>query len=315
MKKYHLICYLFFLFLSLTTKGQQIIFTPQWIPQSQFAGYYVALAKGFYKEAGVDVVIQHPSASNPAVKRLKEGSCNITTLQLLQAMVEIDKGTPLINILQTSQRNSLMIVSRTDSIRTFKDLKGKKVGVWKAGFGELGYIIDSEQQLDIQWIPFVQGINLFIAGAIDATLGMSYNEYLQIRASGLGNKPTISFAESSYDFPEDGVYVNASFYQRYPKQVKAFAEASKRGWEWVHQHSDEALEIVMQMVQAAKVPTNRILQKWMLEEILKQQCRKGETTPSFELEKDKVDHLSKLLIKYKYIHSPISWEQLKGGQP
>lgn len=315
MTKYHIISYFILLFLSLTTEGQQIVFTPQWLPQSQFAGYYVAQEKGFYKEEGIEVIIQHPSPSNPAVKRLQENSSNIITLQLLQAMVEIDKGTPLIHILQTSQRNGLMIISRSSTIKTFKDLKGKKVGVWKAGFGELGYIIDSEQQLNIQWIPFIQGINLFIAGAVDATLGMSYNECLQIRASGFENNSTISFAESSYDFPEDGVYVSSSFYKRFPKQVKAFVTASKRGWEWVHEHPEEALDIVMKMIHHEKVPANRIHQKWMLEEILKQQCKKGEYSPSFNLEQDKVVHLSELLLKYNYIHSPISWEKLKGGKP
>lgn len=77
-----------------------------------------------------------------------------------------------------------MIVSRSDTIRTFSDLRGKKVGVWKAGFGELGYMVDSDMELNIQWIPFLQGMNLYISGAVDATLAMSYNEYLQIQVSG-----------------------------------------------------------------------------------------------------------------------------------
>ena len=53
---------------------RRIVFSPQWTPQSQFAGYYVAQAKGFYKEVGLDIVIDHPSASNPALNRLREGS-------------------------------------------------------------------------------------------------------------------------------------------------------------------------------------------------------------------------------------------------
>ena len=41
----------FMLLASITMKAQQIVFTPQWTPQAQFAGYYVAFDKGFYEEA------------------------------------------------------------------------------------------------------------------------------------------------------------------------------------------------------------------------------------------------------------------------
>ena len=131
-------------------QAQRIVFTPQWTPQSQFAGYYVAQEKGFYKEAGVDVDFQHPSASYSALNRLMEGSSDMITQQLTQAMIGIDRGIHMVNVLQTSQQNALVLVGRSDSIRTIEDLKKKKVGVWKAGFGELAYIMDAEKKLNIQ---------------------------------------------------------------------------------------------------------------------------------------------------------------------
>ena len=195
-------------------QAQRIVFTPQWTPQSQFAGYYVAQEKGFYKEAGVEVDFQHPSASYSAANRLLEGSSDIITQQLVQAMILIDRGMPIVHVLQTSQRNSLVLVSRSDTLRTFDDLKGKKVGVWKSGFGDLAYIMDSEKNLDIQWIPYLESVDIFLSGAIDATLAMSYNEFLKIRVAGHEDKPVIRFSETEYDYPEDGLYVSTDFYQR-----------------------------------------------------------------------------------------------------
>lgn len=307
--------YVVFLLLlkGMVANAQRIVFTPQWTPQSQFAGYYVAQEKGFYKEAGVEVDIKHPSASYSAYNRLLEGSSDIITMQLLQAMVEIDRGMPLVNVLQTSQHNGLMIVSRSDSIHSFQDLKGKKVGVWRVGFGDLGYIVDTDMNLNIQWIPFIQNINLYVSGAIDATLSMSYNEYLQIRSAGFEDMPTISFADSDYDFPEDGVYVTAEYYQRYPEKVKAFVEASRRGWEWVHKHPEETIDIVMKMVEKEKIPTNRIIQEWMLKEIIRLQCDVAGKEPSFELNRKKLDKLNELLIKHRRIRRIITFEELKGG--
>ena len=294
-------------------QAQRIVFTPGWTPQSQFAGYYVAMEKGFYREAGVEVEIKHPSASYSAFNRLFEGSADIITLQLLQAMVEIDRGMPLVNILQTSQHNSLLVVSRRDSIRKLEDLRGKKVGIWKAGFGELGQMLDIEYGLNIEWIPFLQQVNLYVSGAVDATLAMGYNEHLQIIAAGFGDSPVIRFADYGYDFPEDGVYVTTDFYRRYPEQVEAFARASCKGWEWAHRHPEEALEIVMKMVRQENVATNPIHQRWMLEETLRLQCDTQGGTPSFQLNPEKVNALSDFLLKHRRIRRPVSSEKLKGG--
>jgi NitT/TauT family transport system substrate-binding protein len=300
--------------LSLIGRAQRIVFTPQWTPQAQFAGYYVAFDKGFYKEAGVDVDMQHPSASYSAFNRLFEGSSDIITQQLVQAMVEIDRGIPLVNILQTSQQNGLMLVSRTDSIRTLDDFRGKKVGVWKVGFGDLVYMMDVDKEMNIQWVPFLEGMNLYISGALDGTLAMSYNEYLQIRVSGHENKPFVRIRDTEYDFPEDGVYVTIDFYRKNKDKVNAFVEASKRGWEYAHEHPEEALDIVMKWVEKEQVHTNRLHQQWMLEEILRLQCKKGQEKPTFELDALTVSKLSDLLLKHRRIHAPINLKKLKGGE-
>lgn len=63
------------------------VFTPQWTAQAQFAGYYVAETLGFYKDAGVNVRIEHPSVTQPAMSRLRKNDCQATTLQLCQALL------------------------------------------------------------------------------------------------------------------------------------------------------------------------------------------------------------------------------------
>ena len=110
------------------TAQEKFIFTPQWTAQAQFAGYYVALDMGFYKEVGLDVEIIHPSATLTAINRIRSNESHATTLQLCQAMEIIDRGIPLVNILQTSMNNSMVIVSR----RGVNPLtqKGERIGIW-----------------------------------------------------------------------------------------------------------------------------------------------------------------------------------------
>ena len=87
MKKYVISCVALLMCLGAWgQKSSKIVFTPQWTAQSQFAGYYVAQEKGFYREAGVDVEIVHPSVTQSAMTRMFNKSSQATTLQLCQAL-------------------------------------------------------------------------------------------------------------------------------------------------------------------------------------------------------------------------------------
>lgn len=303
-----------FIMTSVMSFGQEkVIFTPQWTAQSQFAGYYVALEKGFYKDAGLDVVFVHPSTSNSSINQIKNGHSDFVTMQLQQAMIQINEGVELVNILQTMQNSSLLIMPRHEDIKSIYDLKGKRVGIWKAGFGEYVRMIDKERNLDIEWVPFIQNINLFISGVIDATLATSYNEILQIRAAGYDISTAIKVADDKeFNLPEDGLYVTLDYYKNNPEIVKAFAEASRKGWVWVEENTEEALDIVMKVAYENQIATNRTLQKWMLEEVLRLNRDKETGVTTYELKEEDVNKLSELLVRHGAIQNTISYETITG---
>lgn len=294
--------------------AQQIVFTPQWLPQSQFAGYYVALEKGFYKEAGLDVVIEHTSSSDNAQNRLREGKCNAITMNVFDAIFNIDQGMEVVNVLQTALHTGLVIVPRNNDIKKLKDLSGKRVGIWRTHYYELSQIVNEDYDLNIEWIPFVQSVNLYISGAVDATMAMIYNEAYHIYASGFENVSFISLADYGYDFPEEGVYFTKEYYEKYPDKAKAFAEASRRGWEWTHEHPDEALDIVMKVIEKNNLPAGRQHQKWMLNEILRLQCDSISGKPTFELDENKVMQINELLIRYNRINDVVTKSRITGGR-
>ena len=304
---------LMLLFLS-DVDAQQIVFTPQWLPQSQFAGYYVALEKGFYKEAGLDVVIEHTSSSDNAQNRLREGKCNAITMNVFDAIFNIDQGMEVVNVLQTALHTGLVIVPRNNDIKKLKDLSGKRVGIWRTHYYELSQIVNEDYDLNIEWIPFVQSVNLYISGAVDATMAMIYNEAYHIYASGFENVSFISLADYGYDFPEEGVYFTKEYYEKYPDKAKAFAEASRRGWEWTHEHPDEALDIVMKVIEKNNLPAGRQHQKWMLNEILRLQCDSISEKPTFELDENKVMQINDLLIRYNRINDVVTKSRITGGR-
>lgn len=289
---------------------EKFIFTPQWSAQAQFAGYYVAQEKGFYDEVGLSVEIVHPSLTQTAMKRIKNKESHATTLQLFQAMEIIDGGIELVNILQTSMNNALVIVSR----RGVNPLtqKGARVGIWTSGTSDLALCVNMKEHLDYEWVPFASNVNLYVAGAVDATVAMSYNEYYQLLQTGLplDEKCVYRLSEHGYNFQEDGVYMTREYYDAHREQAKKFAQASRKGWEWAASHPDETLDIVMKYVQENHIVTNRILQKLMLEEILRLQVDHDSGKREFRLRPDMVKKVSKLMMECKMLKHEITYEQL-----
>lgn len=295
---------------TVAAQDETIVFTPQWTAQAQFAGYYVAEAKGFYREAGVKVRIEHPSATQSAITRLRRNMCQATTLQLCQALEIVDEGIPLINILQTSMNNAMVIVSARGKNPLTQ--KGARVGIWCVDFGQLAICMSIKDHLDYQWVRFAQNVNLFVAGALDATLAMSYNEYYQLLQAGmeLTDKNVYRFCDHGYNVQEDGVYMTRDYYVKHKEQAKRFAQASRKGWEWTVQHPDEALDIVMQYVEKEHIATNRVMQRLMLKDVLRLQVDRESKKREFRLRPDMVKFANRLMAENKMLSSEVTYEQL-----
>ena len=308
---------IFLLFVTMLTTAQTasaqdetFVFTPQWTAQAQFAGYYVAEAKGFYREAGVNVRIEHPSSTQPAMNRLRKNLCQATTLQVCQAMEIVCDGIPLVNILQTSMNHAMVIVSARGKDPLSQ--QGATVGVWSVGFGQLAICMSFREKLDYQWVRFAQNVNLFVAGALDATLAMSYNEYYQLVQAGIemNEKNVYRFCDHGYNVQEDGVYMVRDYYETHKDQARKFAEASRKGWEWAAQHPEETLDIVMQYVDREHIATNRVMQRLMLTEVLRLQVDRESKKREFRLRPDMVQLASRMMVENHMIDREIKYSEL-----
>jgi NitT/TauT family transport system substrate-binding protein len=292
------------------SQAEPLVFVPQWSAQAQFAGYYVAEVKGFYREAGVNVKIVHPSTTQPAMSRMLNNECQATTLQLCQAMELVDEGIPLVNILQTSMNNAMVIVSARGKDPLTQ--RGERVGIWSVGFGQLAICMSIKEGLDYEWVRFAQNVNLFLAGALDATLAMSYNEYYQLVQAGIQmmDKNVYRFCDHGYNVQEDGVYMRRDYYQRHREEARRFAEASRKGWEWAVAHPDETLDIVMDYVNKEHIATNRVMQKLMLVEVLRLQVDRESGMREFRLRPDMVSRASHLMHENGMLEREVTYEEL-----
>lgn len=230
----------------------------KWVPQAQFAGYFVAEAKGFYDEENLDVEIL-PGGPNIAPEQvIAGGGADVIVTWMAAGLSARDKGVPLVNIAQPFKRSGLMLICPSEkNINSPADFPGKTLGVWffgneypffawmnKEGIptdGSAGGVNVLQQSFDIQ--PMIQG-------QADCISVMTYNEYGQALDAGYGpdNLTIFNYTEMGNDLLEDGLYVmqdrldDAAFVD----QMTRFVRASMKGWQYALDNPEEAAEIVVE---------------------------------------------------------------------
>ncbi|HZP99295.1 MAG TPA: ABC transporter substrate-binding protein [Reyranella sp.] len=229
----------------------------KWVTQAQFAGYYVAKAKGFYSEAGLDVTINPggPDVAPPQV--IAGGGADVVIDWMPSALASREKGVPLVNIAQPFKRSGLELTCRAETgIKTPADLKSHTIGVWFGGneYPFLSWM--SKLGLKTDGSPggvkvLKQGFNVdpLVQKQADCVSTMTYNEYWQVIDAGF--KPSqlvvFNYTDQGVATLEDGLYVmepklkDPAFVARMAKFVKA----SMKGWEYAGKHVDEATKIVL----------------------------------------------------------------------
>ena len=302
---------------SAAASGQSLTsmrFRPQWTAQAQFAGYYVAAEKGFFKEEGIALQIDHLplNSTESSLDALLRGDVDVISNQLIPSIVARSQGHKIVNILQVSQNSALMCVSHSP-ITAPDVLHGHRVGRWKSGFHELAEIFFNDEHVEVEWVPFIRSINLFVSGAVDATLCYSYSEYFELLLAMGEINPicTMRFSELGYNIPEDGVYVTEQYYNSPKELLAGFARAVRKGWDYAREHREEALDIVMREIEKNNVSSNRYMQKLMLDEILRLQL--NPITSEYDYAPVDVtlyDYLQKGLVSNGNIKAPVEYGSL-----
>jgi NitT/TauT family transport system substrate-binding protein len=256
-----------------------------WYPQAQFAGYYYAQEKGFYKELGLTIEIIYGTVTTPSSHIIKTGDFDFATLWLSTAMQLKEAKVPLQLLAQTNQSSALMLVSHKGrGVDRLEEFNGKKIGIWSGDFELQPLSLLSRNNIEMNVITINNSINLFLRGGVDVCMAMWYNEYHEILSAGIREEDLNVFRMSDYgmNFPEDGIYVNEKLAWNRPGMCKKFIEASLRGWMAAFDDIEGTLDILEKACNKAGVPFSRAHQRWMLncfrELLVHPRTRKIETT-------------------------------------
>ena len=229
----------------------------KWVTQAQFAGYYVAAAKGLYKDAGLDVTINPggPDVAPPQV--IAGGGADVVIDWMPSALASREKGVPLVNISQTFKRSGLELTCRKDTgIKTPADFKNKTLGVWFGGneYPFLSWMAKLKLKTDgspggVKVIK--QGFNVdpLLQKQADCISTMTYNEYWQVIDAGYKPDQLVVFKYSDEGVAtlEDGLYALEPKLKdpAFVAKMAKFVQASEKGWDWAKKNDKEAAKIVI----------------------------------------------------------------------
>ena len=241
-----------------THAGDKFTLQTKWVTQAQFAGYYVALEKGYYDDEGLDVTIKSggPDIAPPQV--IAGGGADILIEWMPAALASREKGLNLVNIAQPFKRSGMMLTCRKDSgISSPSDFADKTLGVWFYGneYPFLSWMSKLNMATDgsaggVTVLKQGWGIEPLLQKQADCVSTMTYNEYWQVIDGGLSADELVVFPydEQGVSTLEDGLYVleenlsDAAFVDK----AARFVRASMKGWEWATNNSDAAADIVLE---------------------------------------------------------------------
>ncbi|WP_017303749.1 diguanylate cyclase [Spirulina subsalsa] len=216
----------------------------KWRHQFQFAGYYAAKAQGYYEQAGLDVQMQEMPENTPPVEVVLNGEAEFgiagSDLVLLR-----NQGYPVVALAAIYQHSpSVIIARRQPNLDHIHDLIGKRVMIRDHAVELIAYLKSEGIALD----QFIQVPHSFtplslINGRVDAMSGYSTDEPFFLEQV---NIPHIIFnpRAGGIDFYGDTLFTTEAQIKRHPQRVKAFLDASLKGWAYALEHPEEMIELI-----------------------------------------------------------------------
>lgn len=231
-----------------------IDFQLRWKHQFQFAGYYAAIAQGYYQEEGLTVRLHEGGPGKTPVDEVLAGRAQYAESNS-ELLFERLRGKPLVALAVIFQHSPSVLLARADAgIRTVHDLIGKRVMLMNAHTDADFHAMFRSEGIDpasLQLQPSSYAIEDLTSGKVDAFNSYLTNEPFYLRQQGV-DYVTISPSTYGIDFYSDILFTSEAELQQNPQRVEAFRRASLRGWGYAMDHPEEIIDLLIDQYRVSK---------------------------------------------------------------
>lgn len=267
-----------------------VVLQLKWKHQYQFAGYYAALEKGFYRQAGLDVRIREHSGDRSPLEILLDGKAQYA-VSGADVVLKRAQGYPVVALAAIYQHSPYALLVRADSgIQAVSDLAGKRImlgGGWQDAALQAMLQRGGLEKADFQRLESNFDARSLLHDETDAFNAYVTDQGFLLRESGVEPR-YIMPKDYGIDFYGDILVALESELADHPRRVEAFRLATIKGWEYALQHVEEMVEL--------------ILEKYNTQEMSREHLR-YEAAMSHEL-------IQPLFVEIGYMN-PERWEHIK----
>jgi len=222
--------------------------------QFQFAGYYAAVEKGFYRNAGLDVIIHEGTPGRLPTAEVLAGRVQYGVANS-EVLLERLRGAPLVALAAIFQHSaSILLARKEDHIDSPGDLTGKKVMMMPqtadADFIAM-FNVEGIDQSRIQFVQNSHDIGDLLNGTVDAVSAYISNEPYFLERQGVAYS-IIDPRAHGLDFYSDILFTTENELLQHPERVKAFREASLQGWQYAIENPQEIIDILIDKYHVSK---------------------------------------------------------------
>lgn len=217
----------------------------KWTHQFQFAGFYAAVEKGFYRDAGFDVTLLEGRPDADPVHAVADGKADFgvgnSGLVLWRA-----KGAPIMAVAAIFQHSPFVLLARRDArLQSVHDLAGRKLMLEEHAAELLAYLKMERAPINSMTIvPHSGNVGALIRGEVDAISAYSTTEPYDLQAAGFPYN-VFNPRAAGIDFYGDTLFTHENLVKSNPAMVTAFRDASMRGWRYALENLDEMVDVII----------------------------------------------------------------------
>lgn len=251
---------------------RKVTLAMSYIPNVQFAPYYLAQSKGYYAAEGLEVAFDY-NFENDVVTRTAQGTADFAMASGLSVLLARGQDLPVATVMTLYQQFPVVFFAKSSqNIKTVADMRGKSVGLpgrfGASYYGLLAMLYANkiaESELNIQEIGFTQAQAL-LEDKVQVATGYAMNEPVALREQ--GQQLDVIRVADSFALASDGVVASQKLIESEPEVVRGFVRATLKGLSDTLANPDEAFDISLKQIPEIKDDAQRTFQRTQLQETL-----------------------------------------------